>query len=273
MKEIVSIKGNQHGLSIELNNTVDFETLIHNFQSKLEAGRKFFGNNKVTISFLNRRLAPKDEATLIDLIHQVTDLEVICIVDESGKYSEVKDSIYSKIKEEIKQELTTDITAKMKAEHDENINELNQQLKTIKKELESKNDTRSNLEALLPEDCAIFHPQTLRSGQQVNTKNSVVIFGDVNNGSRIEAGGSVIVLGKLKGVVHAGLKRSKSIIIALDMTPVQLRIGDAYGRSEGNDSKLGSNYEPMVAYAKDDRIVIEPIDNKIYRELKSLKKI
>lgn len=272
MKEIISIKGNQHGLTVDLDETVDFDTLVKTFESKLKAGRKFFGANKVTLQFTNRQLVAIEETRLVECISKVTDMEVICIVNESNEYNQVKEDVYLKIKNEIEESLSAKVTNKLKTEYEVIISNLNSQINKLNNEIQSKTST-SSIEALLPDDCAIFHPQTLRSGQQVSTKNSVIVLGDVNNGSRVEAGGSVIVIGKLKGVVHAGLNRNKSIIIALDMNPVQLRIGEAYGRSETNETQVGSKYEPKVAFAKDGRIFIEPIDNKIYKDLRLLKKI
>ena len=66
---------------------------------------------------------------------------------------------------------------------------------------------------------------TLRSGQTVESENSVVLLGDVNPGGKIMSGGSVIILGALKGEAYAGINGDENaFIIALDMQPTQLRI-------------------------------------------------
>ncbi|MBQ4347939.1 MAG: septum site-determining protein MinC, partial [Firmicutes bacterium] len=70
-----------------------------------------------------------------------------------------------------------------------------------------------------------FHHGALRSGQEIDYKGSVVVVGDVNPGAVVRAGENIIVLGSLKGTVHAGLSGSFSaFVFAVDMSPIQLRI-------------------------------------------------
>jgi septum site-determining protein MinC len=53
----------------------------------------------------------------------------------------------------------------------------------------------------------------------------VVVVGDVNPGAEIIAGGSVVVWGRLRGVVHAGAGgNEQAVVCALDLQPTQLRI-------------------------------------------------
>jgi septum site-determining protein MinC len=59
----------------------------------------------------------------------------------------------------------------------------------------------------------------------------ITLIGDVNPGAEIIAGGSVVVWGRLRGLVHAGaLGDSSSIICALELRPTQLRIADLIAR-------------------------------------------
>jgi septum site-determining protein MinC len=77
----------------------------------------------------------------------------------------------------------------------------------------------------LGEETALFLSRTLRSGTRIEFAGHVVVFGDVNAGAEIVAGGSVIIWGRLRGMVHAGSKGNrKAIIGALDLSPTQLRI-------------------------------------------------
>ena len=69
----------------------------------------------------------------------------------------------------------------------------------------------------------------LRGGQQVEAEGSVLVYGNVNPGAQIKAGGHVMVMGTLAGRVHAGAKGdSGATVSALHMKPQQLRIGDAF---------------------------------------------
>src|SRR6185436_5615899 len=79
----------------------------------------------------------------------------------------------------------------------------------------------------LGEDTALFLNRTLRSGTRIEFAGHVVVLGDVNPGGEIIAEGSVIIWGRLRGMVHAGSKGNKKAIIgALDLSPTQLRIAE-----------------------------------------------
>ncbi|MGE8000458.1 septum site-determining protein MinC [Lysinibacillus sp. NPDC093190] len=54
----------------------------------------------------------------------------------------------------------------------------------------------------------------VRSGQVLRSAGDIVIVGNVNPNGRVEAGGNVYVLGKLKGIAHAGVNGNKEAIIA-----------------------------------------------------------
>ena len=79
----------------------------------------------------------------------------------------------------------------------------------------------------LGEGTALFLHRTIRSGTRIEFAGHVVILGDVNPGAEIVADGNVMVWGRLRGMVHAGVKgNQKALICALDLSPMQLRIAD-----------------------------------------------
>ena len=79
----------------------------------------------------------------------------------------------------------------------------------------------------LGEETALFLNRTLRSGTRIEFAGHVVVFGDVNPGAEVVAERSVIIWGRLRGMVHAGSKGNKKAIIgALDLSPTQLRIAE-----------------------------------------------
>jgi len=105
-------------------------------------------------------------------------------------------------------------------------------------------------------DKATVVQRTVRSGQSVRHPGHVVIIGDVNPGAEIVAGGSIVVWGRLRGLVHAGaLGDENAVICALDLAPTQLRIGKHISRSpEVRPSKA----VPEKASVRDGRIVAVP---------------
>ncbi|MCL4561855.1 MAG: septum site-determining protein MinC [Chloroflexi bacterium] len=107
----------------------------------------------------------------------------------------------------------------------------------------------------LPEDAAKWVKGPLRSGGRVLFEGNVVVMGDVNPGSEIVAGGSVIVWGRLRGVVHAGAHGDEqAFVCALELAPTQLRIAGEIAVSPKKQGKL----RPEVASLKDGRLVAEP---------------
>jgi len=79
----------------------------------------------------------------------------------------------------------------------------------------------------LGEETALFLSRTLRSGTRIEFAGHVVILGDVNPGAEIIAEGNVIIWGRLRGMVHAGVKGNRNAVIcALDLSPTQLRIAE-----------------------------------------------
>lgn len=113
-----------------------------------------------------------------------------------------------------------------------------------------------------------FYKGTLRSGQVVESESSIVILGDINPGARVISGGNVIVLGALKGTVYAGANGIPgAFVVALEMNPVQIRIGDIIARS-GDNNKRFSKPETKIAYVDGENIYIEPLNKEVLNDIK-----
>ncbi len=77
------------------------------------------------------------------------------------------------------------------------------------------------------DETALFINKTIRSGTRIEFPGNIVVLGDVNPGSEIVAEGSVIVWGRVRGMIHAGAKGDRNAVIcALDLSATQLRIAD-----------------------------------------------
>jgi len=84
---------------------------------------------------------------------------------------------------------------------------------------------------------------TIRSGQRIEYEGSILLFGDVNAGSEVVAEQNIVVLGNIRGHVHAGAKGNRSAIIAANtINPTQLRIADLIYKNEPK-TEVGNNYE------------------------------
>ncbi len=106
-----------------------------------------------------------------------------------------------------------------------------------------------------PENAALWIQQTVRSGQKIVYEGNVVVVGDINPGAEILASGSVIVWGRLRGVVHAGAQGDdKAVVCALELSPQQLRIAGEIAISPARKGKL----QPEIARLKDGRLEAGP---------------
>ena len=103
-----------------------------------------------------------------------------------------------------------------------------------------------------------FYATNLRAGQQVRYKGSVVVVGDVNPGSEIIADGNVIVLGAIRGLVHAGaIGDDTCFISALELRPTQLRIANTI--TVIPEEERTKDNGPARAYIKDGQVFVEQL--------------
>jgi septum site-determining protein MinC len=102
----------------------------------------------------------------------------------------------------------------------------------------------------------------LRSGQRVYAENNLVVFGDVNPGAELIAGGDIMVMGTLRGVAHAGVPDDiAAIIAALSLKPTQLRIGHFISRSPEFQEKQDSG--PEIARVDAEQIVVDSFPRRL----------
>lgn len=117
-----------------------------------------------------------------------------------------------------------------------------------------------------------FYKGTLRSGQVLEAESSVIVLGDVNPGGRIIAKGNVIVLGSLKGNAFAGANGNEdAFVVALEMNPMQIKIGDVIARCSDNITKSKDkkkNILPKIAFVEDGNIYIENLDADILEDIR-----
>lgn len=103
----------------------------------------------------------------------------------------------------------------------------------------------------------ILYEKSLRSGQNINFDGNVVVLGDVNPGAEIVAGGHILIMGSLRGLVHAGAAGDEdATVTALCFAPTQVRIASHITRPPDGGGEAGGK-PPEVARIRDDNVVIE----------------
>ena len=122
------------------------------------------------------------------------------------------------------------------------------------------------IEDLMDENTILIQ-RTLRSGQSVSHDGNIVLLGDVNPGAELVATGNIIVLGALRGVVHAGANGDeRAIVIAFKLLPTQLRIADHITRAPDNEQV--NSKQPEIASIKGGVVTIEAFQNGGERQRK-----
>lgn len=95
---------------------------------------------------------------------------------------------------------------------------------------------------------------TLRGGQKIEHDGDVIVAGHANTGSEILATGHVVVLGWLKGLVHAGCGGDRDMSVAArSLESGQVRIGNKVGLIDRSSSFWG---KPSIVTVSDEEVLI-----------------
>ena len=109
----------------------------------------------------------------------------------------------------------------------------------------------------------------VRNGQVLRSPGDILILGDVNPNGRVEAGGNIYVLGKLKGIAHAGVPNNEDAIVAAShFTPTHVGIANVIETMSNESSFVQSYTNETCAYIKDGQITYTHI-----QEMKKLRSL
>ena len=111
-----------------------------------------------------------------------------------------------------------------------------------------------------------FYKGTLKNHQVLETESSIVVLGDVYPGSSIISSRNIIILGGLYGEAYAGGNGDeKHYIVALEMEPEKIQIGDFKYKTNGKGNKwsIKPKMKPQIAYVKNERIIMEPLTKEL----------
>ena len=111
-----------------------------------------------------------------------------------------------------------------------------------------------------------FYKGTLKNREVIATENSIVVLGDVYPGSAVFSAGNIIILGGLYGEAYAGGDgREDAYIVALEMEPERLKIGDFKYKTNAKQLKWGIHpkVQPKIAHLKGGKIVFDPLTKEL----------
>lgn len=257
MKNTVIIKGNKYGITIVLDKEIAFSQLLKDLSIKLENAEEFFDSDKqLAVTFEGRELSNEEMDELLYVITENSKLNIQYVMDHNDDVEATFFDIIQTAKalDELEQ-----------AEYPEVDSEVSN-LSDIGKAVLSNDRTEDSYEYptksdYLSENNGLFYKGTLRSGQSLDAKESIIIIGDVNPGATITANGNIVIIGSLKGSVHAGHNgNTNAFVMALSMSPMRLQIADIVANS--SDTKKipkSKKDDAMIATIMNDQITIERV--------------
>lgn len=223
--DLVAIKGVKDGLFVSLNETEDWQHVLHDLAARIDEQSAFFAGAKLTVD-IGGRPVPKYAMGSLKALLDRRGLTLALVLSESDTTLDAAEAL----------DLRTGIATPQ------------QTGKPISDTLPSINPEEDGTPGVMIR-------RTLRSGRVIRSAGHVVVYGDVNPGAEIVADGDIIIWGVLRGKVHAGANGDTSAFIcAMDMKPTQLRIADVTANYLENRRQKPI---PEVASVKEDQIILE----------------
>lgn len=215
----VTFKGTVNGLTIILREEDNIEAILGQLEKKIASAGKFFKGASLLVKYRGKKLVKEEEASIYKLLINKSGAEIKGFEEDTEEPPKVQDNPVVQPQNKLR----------MRNYYFKGINE----------------------------GVTKFYRGTVRSGQLINFDGNLVVIGDVNPGAELVATGNVIVMGWLRGIVHAGSDGNKeAIVVAFNLQPTQLRIADVITRSP-DEKDLRESIIPELAYVKDDMVYIE----------------
>ncbi|HPU41475.1 MAG TPA: septum site-determining protein MinC [Acetivibrio clariflavus] len=215
----VVFKGSLNCLTIIMKEEIEFDEILNQIEEKITSAGKFFKGAKLKVKYRGKKLSFEEEEKVFQLLQSKSGAQITGI------------------------EMDMEEPPKVEVEP----------IPQPHAKIRMSNFYFKGLE----EGITKFYRGTVRSGQLINFDGNLVVIGDVNPGAELIATGNVVVMGSLRGIVHAGANGNKeAIVVALNLQPTQLRIADIITRSPDEKDNSGQ-FIPEIAYIKDDMVYIE----------------
>lgn len=187
----ITIKGKNGGFEIAVSARTTFNELRESLIKKLDKSKDFFAGSEARLVFTGKAVTKAQEHDIKRLLEM--DYDITDVTFTSGRKNKAASADEKK--------------------------------PTVKEVDEPAGDQVELISKNYFDAKSIFVSHTLRSGQRVECEGDVVVLGDVNVGAEVIAGGSVAVMGTLRGLVHAGATGRSDVVVAANaLLPGQLRI-------------------------------------------------
>lgn len=273
---VVSLKGNKYGLSVNISGAAPFERVKEETAKVFGNAGRLFGTEQIAIGFEGRMLSNAERDELVDIIKDNCSLNIVCVMDFNvGTEERFKRAVekFSEPEEPVEEaSVSNESPEDMDLSQEESILQNNEGPDVPEVSESAINmilgDENTSAGAAVPEDIskiAKFYKGNVRSGVVLDEDSSLIILGDVSPGAEVISKGNIIVLGALRGNAFAGRDgNNQCFVVALNMNPLQVRIGDIIARSaESNLSASKEEHEPKIAIVNNNTIAIELIKRSV----------
>lgn len=280
MNNKVIIKGNRYGISIVLDSASEFSDILDELKNRLASAEHFFDSSKqLAVAFEGRSLTNDELDKLLTLIQNESKLNIQYVIDENSDFEKKFHDIINRDMNSFNPVNTVDNNYTNSITDDNEHN--NEQIDNT---VINTNTIEEGKQHIYDSSTGMFYKGTLRSGQKLESDNSIVIIGDVNPGASVIAGGNIVIIGSLTGSVQAGARGNRNcFVMALSMSPIQIQIADIIARSSDkksidkksfdrifnkkNSEKKNQPQESMIATVIDDHIYVENISKSALQDI------
>ncbi len=220
-EEVLTIKSTSEGLEFWVRSDAPYSLLHHELENKLGSNAGFYKGAGLPVIFFGRRLNKVQKRELTVYLRREFSFEDVTFSDEEAFPRE-------------------------------------EPREKIEKSAEPPQESES-APVPPPKELPVskFLIATLRNGQRIECEGDVTIIGDVNPGSEVVAAGNVAVMGRLRGLVHAGARGDvNAVIVANYLLPQQIRIASRIAIIPKNRRPEG----PEIVKIEDGNIVVDSIE-------------
>lgn len=228
----VTLKGTRHGLLVCVREDLDFEFALTQIQEKLSD--PFFAQEgqRVSLDLGWRELCSESFTRMKDSLGSI---ELAGVLSTSLQTRTVAESFGIKA-----------IIGRLGLAHHQGRRLRQEQ----KEQEEAAKEAPPTEEAQAPtpspspsaeeeQEATLYIKRTLRSGQKAVYPGNIVVWGDLNPGSELEAEGDVLVLGTVRGRIHAGCNGNREAqIYCHSLHPTVLRIADEIWTGDLKEASL-----------------------------------
>jgi septum site-determining protein MinC len=221
-RDHVIIKGTKHGLAVLLDEKVAYQKVLAEFIDRIRQAETFFRGARVTVDVGHRDLGPEQIDELAETLarYDITLQGVVATTDG--------ETVLSDLAQQSSDEARFSSPTSLE---------------------------RPLLDSRLGD--ALLIRRVVKAGETIRYHGHICVVGDVEPRALLEAGGDVIVWGKLQGAVRAGATDNpEAVVCALLLAPSHLAIADLVGHVPP-PMNMGE-MPPEVALVRDGRIVVEP---------------